>query len=292
MLPFGRAYYRTRDAVRAADIAAGVRHANAILPAGLLLRLIVPGWSHFALKQPIRGHLFLWSFVLFVLLSLFCLGSTWGAIWLGMAFSVHSSAAMDIVTQTFSDAGVRDRIVRSLVISAILGVLLYWPAIWFIGGVAQPHTVQTALAAFQPNDVVLVNQWAVPKRGDIVLYEINYAPMNLPNRGREHVVVWYNGENIDRILAVPGDRVQCDSGRLLVNGSPSAWQPLNSHPMPQSLSLTMQSEHYLILPSGTTGVVTFQDVNFWKSTGDVERGQIVGRAWLQTQPLSRFHVIR
>jgi len=292
LLPVQRAYHRAREVLHADDAAARARHLTATLPPlPIFVRLIVPGWAHFFLKQPIRGHLFLWSFVACVLAAFFCLGSIWSGIWLGMAFSVHSSAALDIVTQTFTDAEVRDRIVRSLIVSAVLGMVVYWPVLRLIGGVAQPHTIESDLTPFRPGDVILVNRWEKPRRGDVVVYTVPYfGPRLIPGHG--HNVFWYGGGNIDRVLAVPGDHVQCDSGQLLIDGSPSPWQPLNPQPLPKTLSMTMPDGRYLILPSAAPGQVNLQDANFWQTVGSISRADIVGRAYLQTHPLSQFHVVR
>ncbi|HTV47450.1 MAG TPA: S26 family signal peptidase [Phycisphaerae bacterium] len=292
VLPVRMVYFRTRSALHAENVAARVRHATATLPPRpLILRLIVPGWSHFYIKQPFRGHLFLWGFVACLLPTFLYFGTTWGSIWLGMAFSVHSSAALDIVTQSLPGAGVRDRIVRSIIVSAILGLVLYLPAMWLIGGFAGPHTVQTDLVTFRTGDVLLVNRWEAPRRGEVVLYEFNYNTMLAPGYG-ERETVQYAGENIDRILAMPGDHVQCNSGRLLINGSPSLWQPLNPRPLPKEISLTVPDDHYLILPSGVPGLAGLQDANLWLSAGNISRADIVGRAYLQIHPLSQFHFIR
>ena len=291
VLPLRKAYFRTRDALHADDVSARVRHATATLPPfPIFARLVVPGWSQFFLKQRIRGHLFLWSFLACLLLSLLMFGSTWGGIWFGLAFSVHSSAALNIVTQTFADAGTRDRIARSIVVSVVLWVLLYWPAVWLLGEFAQPHTVQTGVAPFRHGDVILVNRRITPKRGDVVLYELNYSPTVPAANLHRHINV-YGGDNIDRILAVPGDLVQCESGNLLINGSPSTWQPLNPRPIPRTLHWKVPAGHYLVLPSGVPGTPNLQDANFWQTAGDVSRENIVGRAYLQSLPWSRFHFI-
>src|SRR5580692_5370624 len=128
VLPIKKAWFRTRDALHADDVSARLRHASGSLPPfPIFARMIIPGWSHFFLKQRLRGHLFFWGFVTCLLPSFLMYGSTWGSVWFGLAFSVHSSAALDIVTQTFADAGMRDRMARSIGVSLVLGVCLYLP---------------------------------------------------------------------------------------------------------------------------------------------------------------------
>jgi signal peptidase I len=289
-LPIKKAWFRTRDALHADDVSARLRHASGSLPSfPIFARLIIPGWSHFFLKQRLRGQLFFWGFVACLLPSFLMYGSTWGGIWFGLAFSVHSSAAL--VTQTFADAGVRDRIARSIVVSILLWVLVYWPCTWLFGGFAQPHTVETSIAPFQVGDVILVNRWEAPKRGDVVLYEVNYSTTGHP-AGHERLINLYGGESIDRILAVPGDLVECESGHLLINGLPSTWRPLNPGRFPRQFRSKMSPGQYLVLPSGAPGLAGLEDVNLWQTTGNISRENIVGRAFLQSSPLSRIHFIR
>jgi signal peptidase I len=145
------------------------------------------------------------------------------------------------------------------------------------------------LTPFAEGDVVLVNRWKTPQRGDVVLYEINnYTPVYRRGENRRTV---YTGENIDRILAGPGDEVQFKSGILLVNGAPSPWQPLNNRPLPDKYSWMVPPGCYVIFPSGAPGV-NLQDTDFLQNMGNVPLGNIVGRAYMQTYPLSRIHLIR
>jgi signal peptidase I len=292
LLPVRKAYFRTRDALHTAEIAARARQVTGPLPAfPVLARLIVPGWPHFYLKQYWRGAAFLLAYVACIVPALLLFGSMWGSIWLGLAFSVHSSAGLNIITQTFAEADVRGRIGRSIVVSLVLWMLVYWPAVWMLGRVADPHTVQTALGQFQSGDIIWVNHRKTPARGDVVLYDTGTDLNNVPREGHRPVIV-YTGENIDRILAVPGDVVECRAGQLFVNGAPSAWLPLYPRKLPDSLNWSVPVGQYLIVPSGVRGMGSLEDPMIWQTTGSVPRENIAGRAWLQSLPLSRFHVIR
>lgn len=287
-----KGYFRMRDALHVEGVAARVQSAAPSLPRpSVLARLVVPGWSHFLLQQRVQGHLFLWGFIACLLLWILMYGSGWGSIWLGMAFSVHSSAALNIVAQNSPKASVRERIGCSILVSLVLGIVIYWPCSLLLGEFVQPHFVQTGMATFQPGDVILVNRWPSPKRGDVVLYSIAYSTTYFPD-GHRRLTNTYNGENIDRILAISGDEVQCECGQLIVNGKPSPWLPLNSRPLSGQFTWTVPPFHCLILPSGAPGLPNLGDPNLWQTTGNVALENIIGRAYVRSSPLSRFHVIR
>src|SRR5580692_2331416 len=75
-LPIGKAFYRTRDALHGDEMAVRARHAAQTLPPfPLFIRLIFPGWSHFYLKQRVRGHLFMWGFLICLLPTILLFGS-------------------------------------------------------------------------------------------------------------------------------------------------------------------------------------------------------------------------
>jgi hypothetical protein len=293
MIPAGRALYQARDALQTDIVADQARRARgALAPLPPLILFLVPGLSHLYLRQPIRANLFFWSFFGCLLWLLLFYGSTSPGFWLGMAFSVHSSAVLDIITQTFAAVETRERIIRSLVVSAVLGVLIYLPIFLVIGQVAQPHQVETWLGKFAPGDVILVNRRHAPQRGDVVLYRIDQTLGRAGYGGRERVYQYYTGENIDRILAVPGDHVQSLETELLVNGEPSLWQPLNQVPLPSGLDITLGPDFYLIFPSGAPGVNSARGgPSNWQVGSGVRRSDIIGRAYLRSHPLSRFQFL-
>jgi hypothetical protein len=291
VLPVSRVYYRTRDALHGDVLATHARNAmEASPPLPIFIRLVFPGWTHFYLKQPIRGHLFLWSFVGCLTPAILLFGSGWGSFWLGMAFSVHSSAALDVVQQTFADAGTRERIGRSIMVSLFLFVFIYLPIGFVIHALAQPHTVMTIIPPFAAGDVIVVNRWARLRRGDVVLYDFNYVAV-AGQVNREQNYHHFEGENIDRILAVPGDDLMEQNGELFINGAKSKFMPLNAVRVPAKLKMKLQQDQFLIVPSGPPGINASGNMPQWAEAGRVARDSIAGVAYLQTSPLSRFHVI-
>ena len=291
-VPVSRAMAEARDAFQAVGPTSEILRVAARAPWGLFLRLIVPGWSHFHVGQPVRGHLFLWGTLVFLLPGLLLFGTLAGSLLLGMAFSVHSWAALDIVTQTFPDGGMRDRMARSLAISMVLALAVYVPAGVLLTRVADPTIVSVPLASFQAGDVVLVNHWATLRPGQVVMYRIPEHTRTEAQRQREMRYVYFTGERIDRILAGPGDRVVWAKGRLTVNGQPSDARPLNPEVAPPRLALTVPEATYLILPTTTPYVRAADDDGAWQALSLVPADRIVGQVYARTNPLSRIARIR
>jgi hypothetical protein len=291
-LPIRRAVYGVRDVVASAGTAvAGRRMMLALPPAPIFLRLIVPGWSHFHAGQRVRGHLFLWAFLACLLPGLLFWGTGWGSVLLGLAFSVHSSAALDVVMLTFVDCGLRKRLARSVYVSVLVGVAIYWPAGRLLTGFADPQVVSMKITGFDPGDVVLVNHWATPAPGRIVLYDIPQYTVG-ERDGHRAVNVFYRGDRIERVLAGPGDSVRWEKGRLFVNGEPAPWLPLDARRAPTRLELTIPPDHFFILPSTTVNLPGPDQVPAWAALSVVPRESVRGLAYARSQPLSRFEVIR
>jgi hypothetical protein len=288
---FRRSFYAIRDAGVGNTVDRTRAAAGLLPPRGVFLRLVIPGWSHFYLRQKFRGHAFLWGFLFFLIPGLVIWGSTWGSIWVGMAFSVHSSAALDIVTQHFADAGMRDRIARSIIVSIILFGCLYFPLAMWLSYVADPCTLMMTIGPFHANDVLLVNELATPHRGTMVIYETPYSSTQTTYY-REHMTTIYTGETIDRVLAVGGDRVQIDEGQILVNGFPTKYWPMVPGRLPKKLDMRVPDDNYLVLPSATPGAHGFDNAGDWTNTFCVSRSNIVGSVYLRTSPLSSWRIVR
>ena len=147
--------------------------------------------------------------------------------------------------------------------------------------------------------MVLVNRWAfawrAPHRGDVVLYSpldtsrlrtADYQFANLRFAFREN-------ELIDRLIGVPGDHVVWNKRTLSVNGRAVSWRPLLWERLPNHLEVSVPEGRYLILP--TTSVAALRNTGslpFWTEGGLITQGDILGGAYLRSNPLSRFWFIR
>lgn len=293
----GPAYYRSRDAftqARSGAVAAVYRAAPtvpALPPLAVMARLVVPGWSHFYTGHRWRGRIALWGWLLCLIPGLFWFGTTAGSIFLGLAFSVHSSAALDSFTQLTPERGLRQRMAASIGLSLVMFFALYWPAGWLITRVADARVIQQGDGTFEEGDVVLVNHWMAPAPGSVVLYAIpEQRTAAAFFRIRGYIVL--AGERVDRILAGPQDKVRWADGRLTVNGEPSALLPLNPRSIPGPLTFSVPAGHYLILPSTTPQLRNVRDAPVLQGTSLVPAANIEGRAYVRSHPLSRFRLIK
>jgi signal peptidase I len=254
--------------------------------------MIVPGWSHFYVGQRWRGRVALWGWLVCLIPGLFWFGTTGGSIFLGLAFSVHSSAALDSFNQLSPDQTLRHRMGMSIGLSLLLFFALYLPVGHLITGVADPRVMQTDDGTFEDGDVVLINHWSTPVPGSVVLYAI--PEQRLPQRayGHERAYLQFTGERVDRILATAGDRVRWADGRLEVNGAPSALLPLNPRWILGSMNFSVPAGHVLILPSTTPQLRNVQDPPLWQNLSLVPVENIMGRAYLRSHPLRRLRVLK
>ena len=292
IVPARQAVIGLRDVMEISGTTSTIHRIAAAAPWSLFLRLAIPGWSHFYTGQRVRGHLFLWGTLIFLVPGLLWLGTTMGSVMLGMAFSVHSSAALDIVTQTFPDAGMRDRIARSILVSVVLGVALYLPIGVLLTRVADPTVINFEMAPFKTGDVLMVNHWAKLQPGHVVMYELATQIIQDPRAGNTAYYTQFTGERIDRILAGPGDRVVWEKGTLKVNGALSGFQPLNPAVVPPKLVVNVPDGHYFILPSTTPFVRADSPESLWLSLCVVPTESIAGRMYARTNPFSRFMIFR
>jgi hypothetical protein len=298
VLPVRQAYYGVRDAVQGVHPPRpplGSAILDDLPPWRLLWRLVVPGWSHFHNGQRVRGHLFLWGFVAFLLPGLMLLGTGWGSFFLGLAFSMHTSAAIDVFNHSAPRYTMGQLLARSLLVTLAFAIGLYLPSAWLLGRVAAVRTIQLTAVPFEEGDVVWVNQslhahdW--PRPGQVVLYAI---PVQRVPGGEAHrgAIYEYAGERVDRVLASSGDKVVWDEGRLIVNGVRSPLLPMNETIGVRRLALTVPHDCVFILPSTTPNLGGAAPAGVLEALSCVPREQIAGTVYFRSQPLSRMQVIR
>jgi signal peptidase I len=185
----------------------------------------------------------------------------------------------------------RQRLIYSCVAMLLLTTFAYYPVGQLLARVATPQRFNLAAPPFEAGDVVLVNPSAYrrsdPRPGDVVHYRLPAQDVRALGPGPYPRMYRLQGDRVDRILARAGDKVTCDRGKLLVNGQPSPWLPLNPQRLPAKLDITVPENGYLIFPS--TDVLLFE---VGQIASIVSREQIRGRVYWRNQPLWRFGAIR
>ncbi len=290
VVPMRPARNRAAEALRAATRIPllGFQDTGAFEP--LLFRLPIPGWSQIHAGQRGRGQAFLYGWLAMLLPGLLFFGTTLGSILLGLAFSVHSSAAMDIITRYIDNPTLRRRMMYSIGFSALLACVLYLPVGRLITYFADPINIQLAAGPFKGGEVLLVNHAAYiraePHPGQLVLFDIGEHQI-----GGGHQYTVYTGARMDRILAGPGDFVRWQHGQLLVNGHQSRLKPLSPGKLPESLTAIVPESCYLAFPTMTPYLGPNSDVSTWLELSMVPREKIQGRVYFQKHPLRHMKVL-
>jgi signal peptidase I len=185
----------------------------------------------------------------------------------------------------------RDRLLYSAADMLVLMAIAYYPAARLVALVATPQRFNLPAPPFEAGDVVLVNPSAYwrsdPQPGDVVHYRMPAVNARMPGAGHYPAIYRLQGDRVDRILAKAGEKVTSNQGKLLVNGQPSPWLPLNPQQLPDGLEVTVAEDCYLIFPSTDPIAATA-----WQAACIVPRSQIWGHVYWRNQPLWRFGPIR
>lgn len=119
-----------------------------------------------------------------------------------------------------------------------------------------------------------VSYWfSEPRRGDVVIFEYPRAPQE---------------DFIKRIIGLPGETVEIESGSVYINGNLLvepylAGQPTLTY---RPIRLTLGPDEYFVMGDNRAAS---SDSRAW---GPLPRHNIIGRAWLCYWPPSRWGVIR
>jgi hypothetical protein len=297
----GRHYYRTRDlASEALRRTTGTITDDLRVPLpepSIAPRLVIPGWAHIHAGFALRGRAFLGIYSLLLGLGLFNWGNDAGALFLGLAFSVHVSSVLDILSRR-SAVRFPSMMVTAALVSAVLALGLYSPAGWVLSRVAATRQFDHAVPPFERLDVVLFNRWAFawrpPRPGDVVLFlPAIEATVPLRDQPVGHTR-WMFRENecVDRVLGRPGDHVRWEDGKLSINGVAVSWTPLVPAKLPGELEITVPDDRYLILPTTSLATNAGVPASEWERLGCRSAGEILGRVYLRLHPPTRPWFIR
>ena len=265
------------------------------LTAGTFLRMIVPGWPQIACGRRLIGWIFLGSYLASLLLGLIFVGTFPGGVLLGLAISLHASSVLDVIFRATPEWPLR--LFYSLVCVVLVALVVYLPPGWLIARVAVPQRIVLTTPPFERGDVVLYNpsayRRAAPELGDVVLYEIPQVQADGQTAGGYNAVYNVVGRRIDRIVACPGQKVECTGGEMRIDGRPSPWLPLNPDRLPPGgLSLTVPGGHYLIVPTTNPQELIGVAPEDWRRMSLVPTASLLGRVYLRHQPLRRLWRIR
>jgi hypothetical protein len=292
--PFSPLFYQARDAGDRVRKGWFRTDLPADLPGGslgVLARMLVPGWVNFHLGQRVRGWAFLCAYPVLLLLSFLLYGTMAGALFLGLAFSVHLSSCLAVLILPRMDL---PRIIGTVAVTAaVLFFGIYMPAGWLAGQAVSPAVIPGNASPLAEGDVLLYSpvlyRMRSPRVGEIVIYHRTGGTISLPGPQEQNMNFYIApGQSVDRILAGPRDQVEFKDGQLLVNGLPAPWRPLAPLAKARNMSFPIPEGHYFIPPA--TGQAMREDLPpaIWRQVSIVPAGSVQGRVWMRSYPWSRF----
>lgn len=256
------------------------------LPAGMFLRMVLPGWPQHYLGQPQRGWIMLGLYLALLALGALSIGTTFSALVLGTALAVHISSILDVLWPVAH--GWRTRGLAMLVCVAAIGTLVYLPTIWAVSQVFGVRRIAVTAGPLQAGDAILYRPGRAVDVGDVVLYEISQDQVFTRTPGGYPAYYRVQGQFIDRIIGAGGQVIEWKQQRLQVDGQASPYQPLHPAAVTADLQFTVPAGYYGILPSTQPQDAPPFPPDVWQTISLVPQGRILGRVVLRQRPILRW----
>lgn len=262
---------------------------------GALRRLAVPGWAQVFEGRASLGRSLFFGYLVCLVIAALCFGSPLCSLLLGFAFACHGISVYDVVRRSCSE--LRARLFLMMLFCGLLAAVIYVPAYVLATRLVAPVIIQLERPPLSAGDVLLVNRSAsvrrAPRAGDIVQYELTEAFLMGHTAAGMAARFDFRGSRIDRVLALPGQVIVWNDGRLTVDGQPSPFLPLNPAGAMQKLSFTIPPGCCFILPSTDFVSDQFQTTEEnWRSWSTIRIDQIEGRVIWRSWPLTRIGFVR
>lgn len=255
-----------------------------------LIRSIVPGMGQRYLRHRTLGWIMFGFWLAFLFGALLAIPNPSSFWLLSGAVIVHASAFISLFAHDLSHERIAMRALFGGLLFLGLRAGVYAPLTGLAARFWTPMTIPYNYApgpVLQAGDGILYEgAWRRPaefSRGDLVVYEI---PRMMGAGYYSH-----EGFGIDRIVAVPGDEVRIENGRLWVNGAtpPANEAPLGNIPILSDMSFIVVKGEYVILPSrlnmgGPADVLR----TFFNQVIRVHDVNVIGRVRMILKPWSRF----
>lgn len=252
---------------------------------------LVPGVPHLRTGRRGVGWAFLMGWILLLAVGLLSFPYAAAAWWLTLAIAIHAGS---IITAAVASGDRLRRLITAATVFGGLYMLAYQPIGWLSRGVVTPFVVPTNFRpgpVVAPSDALLVDgRWRRPSqfnRGDLVLYRLDGRILG--------TYVIQTGYGLDRIVGVPGDRVELARGELRVNGDAATdvLGPLGGTINLPDLVLDLGPEEYAILPTRLRLIEEHAlGPNPLQELSVVAADDIVGVVRWRLRPWSRFGAVR
>jgi signal peptidase I len=171
-----------------------------------------------------------------------------------------------------------ENVLREIVVFIILAVVIVLPIRLFV---AQPFVVDGASMhpTFETSDYLIVDEltyhFAAPHRGDVIVFRYPGNPK-----------IFY----IKRIIGLPGESVQINSGKVTVTKTNGTTLTLTEpyavvEDATYNLNTTLASDQYFVMGDNRP---ESSDSRVW---GPLPKKNIIGRAYLRLLPLNEVGVL-
>jgi len=305
-----RAYHLARaGAGRRARLAAFLRRHGVERPfAGTdwdgVLWSVIPGLGHIRRGNRRVGRILLgvWAAALFA--ALLWAGTGWGWLFYMTAASVHGSTIAVFLSGFLRERGILARMFTGFAVFLILYVFAYMPLVRGASAVVRPLQIQGVGIAqeLRNGDVLLYSGRLLRRgafeRGDLVVYAVRERAV------RVHLDPGFNfivraGYWADRIIGLPGDRVEIRQGVLRVNEEavPGDRGPVGGLQDLSDFSLTVPAYTFLVLPTEMLSRIVIPATILdrpgalqaaYARLVYIEEREVLGRVLWRTRPVSRF----
>lgn len=119
------------------------------------LMLLAPGVHQIRRGHRVLGWIFLGFFLSLLILSVSRAGTILGGVALGFLYALHVSSTVDAMFRSFAD--MRSRVLVTSVVALTIGLLIYVPLIWSMGGSFTPLRILWPTRNFNAGDLIWYN---------------------------------------------------------------------------------------------------------------------------------------
>ena len=238
----------------------------------VVLGVALPGYSFFVLGRRLLGWLCVGGWLLAAVVFIAALGFTAGSLAYGLLISLHAASVVFLEGVWLAETGFRTRLaIGFLTLLAVWG-LMYEPIV--------NHAERHWFMPLQIGSRVLVIHCGIPpqsiRRGDRLAYQI---AGDIWAGGHGNATYLRSGLGVDRVLALPGDRVRFTPDAMFVNDKALPRAP---H-MPMEEDFVMPEKVWFIWPSldirGHGNVAESQISATMQGAAMIAQEQIIGRSF-------------
>jgi signal peptidase I len=262
----GRLYHRV-EAVKHRLHLERLQRPDFISARNFLAGLLVPGLAFYADGQRSIAKAIICGYLLAGLIFLIWLGYPFANLISGLMIGTHVTCILYLLRRQLSGAHLAIRLLVPLGLLLGLSQLVYMPLL----GLVQNHLFMPLQMHGQ---VFVVQRQTFPlsvRRGDCIAYQV--AEFRL---GMYRVEAGYG---LDRVIGLPGDRIQFMTNQFLVNDVP---HPLQPH-MPRTGEWVVPKKHWFVWPNlaitghGATDEKYLSEL--YRTNGMIDQSKFVGRSY-------------